>query len=117
MKVLRRVVFILASLVFGWHGMGAPLELAGPASACNEDSDEHMSDAAGETLGYQDDSRETCPPGCEDDCPCCGTAVMAVSARGLCIHPPLRSPVGPRVDDPHGTPTGEHDGVYRPPRA
>lgn len=114
-SVLRRLVFVLASLVLGWHGMGAPMDLAGSACACDEMTDGPESPLAGNGL-EEHGAHETCPPNCEDDCPCCSSATMVAGVPSVWIRPPAASPLGPRVDCSHGTPSGEHDGVYRPPR-
>ncbi len=111
---MRYAVLLLVCLVLGWHGMSAPVGLEGPTCACDDDEASHV---ATDGLDEHEGAHETAPPDCEDDCLCCGAATMVAGVPSVWIRPPAPSAPGPRVHVAHAKPSGEHDGVYRPPRA
>lgn len=109
----RTAGFVGLTLVLGWHGMGAPLELAGSACACADELE------AGETSrgAAEHGAHETCPPDCEDDCRCCGSVQMMAAAESWTVPSPSHADATGRARAAAGVASGETDGVFRPPRA
>ena len=109
----RTAGFVALTLVLGWHGMGAPLELAGSACACADELE------AGETSrdAAEHGAHETCPPDCEDDCRCCGSVQMMAAAESWTVPSPSHADATGRARAAAGIASGETDGVFRPPRA
>lgn len=109
----RTAAFLAFTLVLGWHGMGAPLELAGSACACDDELE--VGDPSHDSTDHG--AHETCPPDCEDDCPCCGSVQMIAGAESSTVPAPPHSDAAGREGIAVGVPSGENDGVFRPPRA
>lgn len=115
MRRLLGALWVVASVVLGWHGMGSPVELGDERCDCQGAGSLQASDAS-EAGAMGGEEHESCPPDC-DDCMCCGSPAMIVADLGVALAPIGTSSLPRRFDGASDAPIGDVSGVFRPPRA